>query len=73
MRILRGDKNQCTICNKYFNSVRAFNVHRVGKFGVDRRCRTEEEMIEKGMSLNARGFWITSKKNAEVISKLHGD
>lgn len=61
MKILRGDRNQCQGCKEYFNSSGAFEKHRTGMYGVDRRCRTPEEMIEKGFSLNAAGYWITSK------------
>ena len=61
MKILRGDRNQCQGCKEYFNSTGAFDKHRTGKHGVDRRCRTPEEMLEKGFSLNAAGYWIASK------------
>ena len=50
MRMLRGDRNQCQGCKEYFNSTGAFEKHRTGKYGVDRRCKTPEEMIEKGLS-----------------------
>lgn len=61
MKILKGDRNQCQACKEYFNSTGAFNKHRTGKHGVDRRCLTPEEMIDKGFSLNATGYWIASK------------
>lgn len=61
MKPLNGDRNQCTGCNRYFNSTGAFEKHRTGKYGVDRRCLNEEEMIAKGMSINRDGFWIGSK------------
>lgn len=56
---LRGDRNQCPTCSEYFNSSSAFDRHRTGRFGVDRRCRTVGEMAALGMSANAGGFWIT--------------
>jgi hypothetical protein len=31
-------------------------------YGVNRRCRTPEELIALGCSVNAKGFWITSKR-----------
>lgn len=71
MKILRGDKNQCQGCNQYFNSIKAFDKHRTGKHGVDRRCMTPLEMTEAGMSVNSSGFWITQKKTDEVIGRLH--
>ena len=61
MRILKGDKNQCTVCNELFNSNKPFEMHRIGKHGVNRRCMTKEEMLAAGMSVNDRGFWIGSK------------
>lgn len=61
MKQLRGDRNQCPGCNRYFNSTGAFQKHRTGEYGKDRRCMTEEEMIAKGMSINSDGFWIGSK------------
>ena len=61
MKPLRGDRNQCQGCKEYFNSTGAFEKHRTGQYGVDRRCRTPEEMIAKGFSLNAAGYWVASK------------
>ena len=56
---LSGSRNQCSGCNEYFNSNKAFEKHRTGKHGKDRRCRTPEEMMAKGMLKNPAGFWIT--------------
>lgn len=39
----------------------AFEAHRTGKFGVDRRCKTPQEMTEAGMILRPDGFWIREK------------
>jgi hypothetical protein len=61
VKILKGNHNQCQGCKEYFNSNGAFEKHRTGKYGVDRRCMTTEEMIAKGFSLNAAGYWIASK------------
>jgi hypothetical protein len=58
MKVLSGDRNQCQTCKEYFNSSGAFDKHRVGEHGLNRRCRTREEMQAKGMSLNKDGFWI---------------
>jgi hypothetical protein len=71
MKLLKGDKNQCQGCKEFFNSIKAFDMHRTGKHGVDRRCMTVEEMINKGMSLNASDFWITEKKSKELLDKLN--
>lgn len=62
MTVLRGDRNQCQACKQYFNSTYSFDKHRRGDFQVDRRCLTPNEMLEKKMSLNARGFWISSER-----------
>ena len=57
---LKGDHNQCPTCAELFNSTAAFERHRTGEFGVNRRCRTVEEMIKRGMAKNARGWWVTA-------------
>jgi len=64
---LTGSRNQCQACKQYFNSNPAFEKHRVGKHGVDRRCRTTQEMTAKGMLVNHAGFWVT--KAYDVIRK----
>lgn len=56
-RPLNGARNQCSGCERYFNSNGAFEKHRTGEHGVDRRCMTDEEMTAKGMFLGADGFW----------------
>ena len=60
---LTGGRNQCPSCNQYFNSNTAFDKHRTGQHGVNRRCRTTEEMTALGMLVNHAGFWITEKRN----------
>jgi hypothetical protein len=57
---LTGDRNQCQGCKEFFNSTFAFDKHRAGDFGKDRRCLTTEEMDAKGMCKNAAGFWVSS-------------
>lgn len=63
---LRGDHCQCAGaphagCGERFNSTRAFDKHRADA-DSSRRCLSAAEMQAKGMALNARGFWITSKR-----------
>jgi hypothetical protein len=70
---LTGDRNQCQACNGYFNSVKAFDKHRHGDFGVDRRCRTEAEMLAKGMAKNAAGFWVTKLMDENTVRNRSGD
>lgn len=60
-RTLRGDRNQCPTCGEYFNSSAAFDKHRTGRIGVDRRCMTTEEMRERGMVLRDDGFWRSAE------------
>lgn len=57
---LSGDRNQCRGCGEYFNSTFAFDKHRTGEHGKDRRCLTPDEMRAKGMDKNVAGFWISS-------------
>lgn len=64
MKTLTGQRNQCAGCGEYFNSNYAFDKHRTGKHGTDRRCRTKEEMLSKGMSVNQWGFWISESYTA---------
>jgi hypothetical protein len=57
---LTGDRNQCPGCDEYFNSTAAFDKHRVGQHGVDRRCLNADQMLAKGMAKNSAGFWVGS-------------
>jgi hypothetical protein len=62
-RGLRGGRCQCAGCGERFNSMSAFDRHRVGLWrdrGAWRRCLSPEEMLRAGWSLNAAGFWIRS-------------
>lgn len=59
---LTGQKSFCTACGELFNSVCAFDRHRCGRFGHDRRCRSVTEMRERGMERNAKGFWTTGAR-----------
>jgi hypothetical protein len=54
---LNGDRNQCQGYLEYFNSSHAFDKHRTGEHGVDRRCMNHDEMKAKGMFLGDDGFW----------------
>ena len=57
---LHGDRNQCCGCGEYFNSTFAFDKHRTGEHGKDRRCLSPEQMKEIGMAVNSAGFWISA-------------
>lgn len=63
---LTAKRNQCQSCKQYFNSTSAFDFHRHGKFGLDRRCMTSLEMTKFGMLVNSDGFWITEKFNGFI-------
>ena len=76
---LTGDHNECAGCGELFNSTAAFDRHRTGSFGfhgkgVTRRCLTPAEMLAKGMSKNATGWWVTElggrPRPQESISSL---
>jgi hypothetical protein len=64
---LYGDKNQCQSCKEYFNSGFAFDKHRTGEFGVDRRCRSPLEMSSVGMVKNARMYWISKPMDVGAL------
>lgn len=54
---LTGQRNECPTCGERFNSNAAFDKHRTGHYGVDRRCMTAEEMQAHGMVKRDDGFW----------------
>ena len=68
---LSGQRNQCRGCNEYFKSNLAFDKHRTGNHGHDRRCLTIDEMLAKGMVKNARGFWITKPYDNTIERGSH--
>lgn len=73
MKLLKGNRNQCGVCKEYFNSIGAFDKHRVfdkPKDWATRRCMTSDEMISSGMSLNQAGFWITEKMPEQFLKGL---
>jgi hypothetical protein len=72
MKVLGMARNQCGRCREYFNSNNAFELHRTGQHGIDRRCRTPAEMIDRGMSVNAAGFWISKAFDESRRSNIDG-
>ena len=58
---LTSSRCLCRGCNEYFNSVYAFDKHRVG-VGGERRCMTQGDMNLKGFEKNQAGFWTTGLK-----------
>lgn len=81
-RRLTGHRCQCTGCGEFFNSVSAFDWHRVTPLSANgtprlrsiRRCLTVEEMYRKGMSTNHSGYWLkgprTKKRFFPVASEI---
>jgi hypothetical protein len=69
MKMLGESRNQCQGCKGYFNSNTAFEKHRTGEHGKNRRCRTEQEMLDLGMSVNEDGFWITKKMPVDAVNR----
>ena len=65
---LKGDRNQCAGCERLFNSSHAFEKHRHGEHGVDRRCMSDQEMQSKGMFLGADNFWRGSAMNVSDMT-----
>ena len=59
---LAGNRCQCAGCGLYFRSAHAFDKHRTGRHGIDRRCRTEDEMRAAGMVQNERGIWVSAAR-----------
>ena len=50
----------CRSCGSVFASEGAFNRHRIGKHGVDRRCATD--LPAKGLELDHKGRWRRAKR-----------
>ena len=68
-KVLTGDHNKCPGCGKYFKSTHAFDKHRTGEHkNNQRRCLTEDEMLEKGMVLNKNGWWVGSAMSDSVVN-----
>jgi hypothetical protein len=73
--------NLCTACRRDFSSVSAFDRHRAGRHAYDfleglelgledgRRCLDEDEMLERGLSLDRRGRWCITR-DVEQAQKL---
>jgi hypothetical protein len=64
-RRLTGARCRCAVCGKWFNSTSAFDRHRYGaygNFGRNRRCRTWQELRERGWVVNSAGFWIERQR-----------
>lgn len=58
---LTGQRNQCPACGELFTRNSVFAKHRVGKFGISRRCMTVDEMNAAGMFKGEDQFWRGAK------------
>jgi hypothetical protein len=56
--------NQCPTCGELFESIYAFDYHRVGGTG-HRRCLTVEEMLTEGMVKNKYKRWVSSSNEKQ--------
>ena len=56
----KSENNQCPSCGEMFRSIFAFDKHRTGRIGVNRRCMSVVEMQHCGMSINENGLWVSS-------------
>lgn len=74
-RRLRGDRNQCSICHAYFKSSTAFDQHKTGTIGVNRRCLTIGEMRFQNFGKTIDGFWCSpvAPKDRERLDRIRGD
>jgi len=67
---LTGRRCQCCGCGEYFNGERGFDRHRIGEFGINRRCLTVAEMIARGWYRNAAGFWAMTRLDSAGRARI---
>jgi len=67
---LTGRRCQCCGCGEHFNGERGFDRHRVGAFGVNRRCLTVPEMLALGWFCNPAGFWAMSRLDSAGRARI---
>ncbi len=70
---LNGDHCRCAACGEHFNSTYAFDMHRVGTHGFNRRCLDVTEMLDAGMAQNRGGWWISKARPAVAADARRGD
>jgi hypothetical protein len=71
-RVLTGSRCRCRECGDVFNSVTAFDRHRVGKYPNQRRCMSAAERRAEGMSRNDAGFWIVRRRTKAHVKPVTG-
>jgi len=57
--LIGSNKCLCSGCGQFFGGVRAFEIHRVMVGSTrDRACLGLGSMAERGLRLNAKGYWV---------------
>ena len=69
-RRLTGSRCLCRGCGEDFNSVYAFDRHRIWDSPTVQRCLSESEMERKGMTKNSSGFWITEPHRKHGVKRV---
>ena len=79
---------ECRACGKIFSSTGAFDMHRTGSYGHaiyderkqvigytkhERRCCTEQEMLDKQMIKNDKDIWTKGTFDASVFEKKESE
>jgi hypothetical protein len=69
---LREDRNQCPTCQEFFKSSKAFDQHRVGVIGINRRCLTTAEMQARNFGRTTDAFWCSpvAQKDRERLNQI---
>ena len=80
---------ECRKCGEFFGGEGSFKKHRTGSYGVgvtssngvthyskhERRCLSQDEMLNKGLVRNDKGLWTTGESDASIVNKEeeHGE
>lgn len=67
---LTGRRCHCCGCGEYFNGERGFDRHRIGGYGVNRRCLTVAEMTARSWHRNAAGFWAVTRLDSAGKARI---
>jgi hypothetical protein len=46
-------------------------MHRTGPHGLNRRCRTQQEMLDLGMFINIYGYWVSEPMRKKFYAKTN--
>jgi len=61
---------KCGACKEYFNSVGAFDMHRISLRGGGRSCKPTKLMLGEGMSKNEAGYWVGDKMDKLQLERF---